>query len=299
MPSYIIYVFIILIVLYLVKKLRTETTLNENKKEIDKLLKDNYLITISILPIFTENNDSYKKYYKVINYLDKISQSSDIFRRNKMSIKIGQLADNDEDRWNKFLNLVDYANQKNIFIWISAITKNTLDQEYHYYKRLRQLGYKNIGITLAAYNSSVSKKIDYILSEKGHVRLVKGIYEGNIHDEKLIDILYLKNSIKLIDSGYYHTIATHDFTIIKTLLKYKKLFNNYIEIGHFYNSFSFSKNNYDKLPIKLKFVSFYLPHGKYYPFIRDNIGLYSFQNKLYIVGAKINGLFYDLISFIN
>ena len=176
MLNYIIYLVIILYVIYNLYKLKHyEASLDDNKKAIQKLLENGYLTSLSILPIFSETNDSYQEYFKIIDYLDYISKPGSIFRRNKMSIKIRQLSLDKEEQWRRLLDIVNYAEKKDIFIWLSAITTNTLDMEYDYLMRLNSMGCKNVGITLAAYNSSVCKKIDNILAKGGHVRLVKGI----------------------------------------------------------------------------------------------------------------------------
>ena len=106
------------------------------------------------------------------------------------------------------------------------------------------------------------------------------------------DSIYIENAKKLIDSGYYHTIASHDFKILNKLYEYHCKFNDYIEIAYFYNSYDFVNHNLKTSPIKTRFMSFYVFHGNFYPFIRDNIGLYSAQNIFYIIEAKLKGLYY-------
>jgi hypothetical protein len=292
MLSKVIYIIFFLIAVYAIYVLNLKSTLEDNQKVIQKITNNDFLISLSILPIFTENNNSYYEYYKIINYLDRISKPGTIYKRNKMSIKIQQLSLCKKQQWKRLLDIVDYAQRKNIFIWLSAIIQETLDTEYNFYLKLLSKGYKNIGITLAAYNESVSSKIDYILTMRGHVRLVKGIYEGDVYDSKQIDEIYITNAKKLIDSGYYHTIASHDFKILNSLHDYHCKFNDYIEIAYFYNSYDFVNHNLEKSPIKTRFMSFYVFHGEFYPFIRDNIGLYSTQNILYIMEAKLKGLYY-------
>ena len=292
MLSKVIYIIFFLIAVYAIYVLNLKSTLEDNQKVIQKITNNDFLISLSILPIFTENNNSYYEYYKIINYLDRISKPGSIYKRNKMSIKIQQLSLSKKEQWKRLLDIVDYAQRKNIFIWLSAIIQETLDTEYNFYLKLLSKGYKNIGITLAAYNESVSSKIDYILTMRGHVRLVKGIYEGDVYDSKQIDEIYITNAKKLIDSGYYHTIASHDFKILNSLHDYHCKFNDYIEVAYFYNSYDFVNHNLEKSPIKTRFMSFYVFHGEFYPFIRDNIGLYSTQNILYIMEAKLKGLYY-------
>ena len=241
MLSKVIYIIFFLIVIYALYVLNLKSTLEDNEKVIQKIHNNDFLISLSILPIFTENNNSYFEYYKIINYLDRISKPGSIYKRNKMSIKIQQLSLCKKQQWKRLLDIVDYAQRKNIFIWLSAIIQETLDTEYNFYIKLLSKGYKNIGITLAAYNRSVSSKIDYILTRRGHVRLVKGIYEGDVYDSKQIDEIYITNAKKLIDSGYYHTIASHDFKILNSLHDYHCKFNDYIEVAYFYNSYDLKK----------------------------------------------------------
>tara|TARA_B100000902_G_C27251789_1_gene885665 strand:+ start:633 stop:1469 length:837 start_codon:yes stop_codon:yes gene_type:complete len=274
------------------------TTLNTSKPSVSKMLDKGHLVSISILPIFSKENDSYNEYFRIINYIDNISNHTNIFKRNKISIKIQQLSLNKQLQWKYLHNIIHYAQRKNVFFWISAITMETLDIEYEYYLKLLSLGYKNIGITLAAYNTSVSKKIDHILSLKGHVRLVKGIYKGDIRNSKTIDIMYYKNAIKLIDSGYYHTIATHDFKMIRKLYSYNDTFYKYIELAFFYNSYNYVQHMLPKMPFKTDFISFYIPHGEHYSFLKDNIILYSLDNIMYIIESKFNGFKYDLLQYI-
>ena len=287
-----IFLIIILIIYKLQYLLNNNTKLEDNKNDIKKFIKNGYLISISILPIFSEDNDSYSEYYSIIDYLDKISTSNNIYKRNKMSIKIQQLSMNKGLQWERLDNLVNYANKKNIFVWLSAINRETLDIEYDFYLRLISNGYKNVGITLAAYNSNLSKKTDHILNMKGHVRLVKGIYEGNIYNNNEIDKMYVDNGKKLIDSGYYHTLATHDFKILNFFHKYNEDFNSYIEIAYFYNSYNYVKNELKSSPIKTKFMSFYIFHGNKYLFMKDNFKLYSIRNKFKILKSKINSFLY-------
>ena len=92
MLSKVIYIIFFLIVIYALYVLNLKSTLEDNEKVIQKIHNNDFLISLSILPIFTENNNSYFEYYKIINYLDRISKPGSIYKRNKMSIKIQQLS---------------------------------------------------------------------------------------------------------------------------------------------------------------------------------------------------------------
>jgi len=109
--------------------------------------------------------------------------------------------------------------KKDVFVWISCVLKDDLNIEYNTYLKFLNKNYKNVGLTLASYNSSINIKVDNILKLKGHIRLVKGYYYGDINDYKMITNLYYLNAIKLIESKNFHTLAIHDFELLNKLKK--------------------------------------------------------------------------------
>ena len=86
MLNYLIYIIFALLVVYLIRVLNYSTTLADNEKVISKIMNNDFLISLSILPIFSESNNSYKEYYSIIDYLDKVSKPGSIYKRNKISI---------------------------------------------------------------------------------------------------------------------------------------------------------------------------------------------------------------------
>ena len=59
MLSKVIYIIFFLIVIYALYVLNLKSTLEDNEKVIQKIHNNDFLISLSILPIFTENNNSY------------------------------------------------------------------------------------------------------------------------------------------------------------------------------------------------------------------------------------------------
>ena len=284
------YIILILVIIYII---RYSTTLDTIKPNVTNLHK-NSLISIGIVPIFSKKNSSYHEFFKIIKYLNHISKSKNIFKRNKISIKIPQLSPNKHLQWIYLLNIVSFAKEYNIFVWISTIIPSTLDQEYNFYLELLSMGYRNIGITLSTFNYSVTNKIDNILKLKGHIRLVKGMYYGNITNKDIINKIYYNNAIKLVNSGYYHTLATHDFTILEKLYYHNNKYTDFIELAFFHSSYNYVKYMLPKMPFNTEYISFYIWYGNYFQYIKDNILLYSFDTIFYSISSTFNSLKYAI-----
>ena len=244
-----------------------------------------YGITISLLPYFNSDNYDYKEFYKMIDLIANNECHKNIYDKSKISIKIRQLAKNEDKQWSILKDIVKYANKKNTFVWISTVLPKDIEMEYEYYNKLKMFNYKNIGITLATYHSSVSTKVDNILKNGGHIRLVKGFYYGDISDWNIVTQLYYENALKMIKSNYYHTLASHDF---KLLEKINVTNAKNIELSFFYDSLNYvSKyvNNFKN------YKSLYIPYGNKLYYLYDNI---MFVDIKHIIMRKINFLFHKL-----
>ena len=199
---------------------------------------------------------------------DKEDKDKCIYKKSKISIKIRQLAKTEENQQKLLKSIVNYAAKRDIFVWISTVLPDDLDNEFNSYKNLLSMGYNNIGITLATYHSTINTKVDTILIFGGHIRLVKGYYYGDIKNWTLVSELYYLNSQKLIESGYYHTLATHDFEILNKLRnKYPTKISN-IELAFFYSYIDYAKNN---TKLFCNYMSVYIPYGNKYLYLIDNL----------------------------
>ena len=286
------YIILILLIIIIIYTIRYSTTLDSIKPHVKKLHK-NSLISIGIVPVFSKKNTSHKEFFTIIKYLNRISKSKNIFKRNKISIKIPQLSPNKHLQWIYLLNIVSFAKKHNIFVWISTIIPSTLDQEYNFYLELLSMGYRNIGITLSTFNYSVNDKVNNILKLKGHIRLVKGMYYGNITNKDIINEIYYNNAVKLINSGYYHTLATHDFSILEKLYYHNNKYTEFIELAFFHSAYNYVKYMLPKMPFNTKFISFYIWYGDYFQYVKDNILLFSFNTIIYSISSAYNSLKYS------
>lgn len=268
--------FFLLIIILNKKEILESKTL---QYKIKKITDSGYIFSISLLPYFNKDNNDYLEFYKMIDY---ISSNKNIYENNKISIKIRQLAKSEKDQQDILENIIKYANKKNVFVWISCVLKDDLDFEYNTYLKLLNKKYKNIGLTLATYNYSINNKIDNILNLNGHIRLVKGYYYGDVKCHKITTDLYYLNAEKLIKSKNFHTLATHDFKLLKKLKnEYNNDFNN-IELAFFYTHFyNVIKNVKDFKNIK----SFYIPYGSLLKYLIHNI---QYINLYQVIISNIN-----------
>jgi hypothetical protein len=246
-------------------------------------------VSLSLLPYFNTDNSDFKEFYQIIDYIVAKEPNQSIFERDKISIKITQLAENPENQWKILHDIVDYAKQKDVFVWIAAVLPTDTETEYNYYNKLRQLRYNNIGLTLASYHSNVSQSVDSILATNGHIRLVKGYYFGDITDWNIVTKLYFDNAEKLILSNNYHTLATQDFDLLSKL-KSKYPQQKKMELAFFYTS----------LPYVLQYAylfpnhkSLYIPFGNPWLYLYHNIHLVDFKR---IALRRLKNSWYYLIG---
>lgn len=244
-----------------------------NKDKQDDIVKDNigaFLDTIEHLYSYKATNIS--------DYLDN-NVNNNYYLDNKVSLKLNQIGENYKESLHNIKQLLDHALKHNIFIWIACHKKEDLQNELETYLVLLNLGYRNVGITLACYHKDIDARVDKVLDRNGTIRLVKGYYrDGEIKDHNIITKNYIRNACKLIEHYGYHQLATHDFreVIYSLYLKYKNTkhdfeTNDYIEFGFFYNSLKHVKYQMKSYKIHLKHKCCLVTYGNNIKYLRSNI----------------------------
>ena len=268
----------IIIVIFLIFYIKIETviTFDKIKSSYNIVRSKNYYICFSILEYLSKNFCSIN--YKYLDFIDSKEKTTNMFLKSKISIKINKLGKTEDEILEKLNNLCSYAKKRNIFIWISALYKDTLDDEYYYYNKLRER-FNNVGITLSCSHSSVSKKVDSILQNNGNIRLVKGTYNGDISNYFTINNIFLENAKKLCNSNNYQCIATHDFHILSKLNLNK---NKNLELSFYFKNIEYVEKQLNKNKIIIKNISFYSVYGnKIITFFDEKIKLpYYYKKKI-------------------
>ena len=226
-------IFLILLSITIINIYLKKSTLETVKYKIENAYENNYKISLSLIPIFNSNYDSYLEFYDMIDYIHEKEPDENMYNKSKISIKLRQFGRTPVGRLYNIEKLLNYAKTKNIFIWIATVLPKDLDDEYKTFMYFKNKGYNNLGITLSTQNKEVSNKVDKLLKMKCNIRLVKGYYNGDIKHWNVVSNIYLINAIKLLKSNIYHCIASHDFKIINELMNYN---NSKIEYAFFYQS---------------------------------------------------------------
>ncbi len=245
--------------------------------KVNKFINKGFNANITYL-YYKGNQKDIKKnievFKEIVDYLDeKYKDIDNIFKRGKVSVKISQFGNTDEEKLNNLTEFVNYAKSKNIFVWISGFHYKNVKEECYTYLYLKERGYDNLGITIACYHNTATSYVDLILNRGGHIRLVKGYYnDGQIRDWKKVTQNYLENAKKIIKDYKYHQIATHDFeNVLSHLNNIKKLENlDNIEFGFFINAEKHIDRECQKYNIKLKNKCVLITFGKKFRYIRSN-----------------------------
>jgi proline dehydrogenase len=100
-------------------------------------------------------------------------------------------------------------------------TDRTLDI---FYSMLEKAGPAHVGIVVQSYLYRTEKDVAEILRRGARIRLCKGAYREPatlaFPKKKDVNANYLKLTQQMLDSGFYHGIATHDETMIRDTRAY-------------------------------------------------------------------------------
>jgi proline dehydrogenase len=146
-----------------------------------------------------------------------------------MSIKLTQLGfDLDAAEFAAAIRrILDRAKELGIFVRVdmegSAHTQRTLDL---FEKELRPVYGDGVGIVIQSYLRRSAADVERLIAAKTKVRLCKGAYlepaTVAFPAKREIDASYLQLTQRLLESGQYHGIATHDAAIIEQVKRFAK-----------------------------------------------------------------------------
>ena len=202
---FILIIFIIIIFIIIILYNQLYINYNTIIKKYNIIRDNDFYACLSYLSTVTDTD--IEMYYRYIYLINSNEKSTNMFYKSKISIKINFFSDDKDITLKYFTKLCEYAKKYNVFIWISALYESTLDMEYNIYNELSKK-YDNIGITLSCSQSSVNDKVTEILNNKNnaHIRLVKGIYKGNITNDNKIKQLFINNAKNIVLIYYNQTM---------------------------------------------------------------------------------------------
>lgn len=151
-----------------------------------------------------------------LHVLDRIAATG---VNSNISVKLTQLGlDIDEDFClANARRIAEAAQRRGNFVRIDMEDSTKTDATLRIFKQLfSELG--NVGIVLQAYLYRTEKDLDEVLAMGARVRLCKGAYKEPatvaFPDKADVDANFVKLMQKLLRSGVYHGIATHDEKMI-------------------------------------------------------------------------------------
>lgn len=156
----------------------------------------------------------------VREYLHALERIAATGVNSNVSVKLTQLGLDIDEAYclENTRRIVEAARERNNFVRIDMEDSTKTDATLRVFRTLfRQYG--NAGIVLQAYLNRTEKDLDDVLALGARVRLCKGAYqepETVAFPEKAdVDANYIKLMKKLLKSGIYHGIATHDLRMIR------------------------------------------------------------------------------------
>jgi proline dehydrogenase len=160
-----------------------------------------------------EAESDVREYLRVLDRIENTGADSNI------SVKLTQLGlDIDKDYClRNARRIVEAAKRHGNFVRIDMEDSSKTDATLGIFKQLYG-EYGNVGIVLQAYLYRTEKDIDDALAIGARIRLCKGAYkepaEAAFPEKSEVDANYVRLMKKLLRSGVYHGIATHDEKMI-------------------------------------------------------------------------------------
>ena len=155
-----------------------------------------------------------REYLRVLDRIEYTGVNSNV------SVKLTQLGlDIDEDYClQNTRRIVEAAKRLDNFVRVDMEDSSKTGATLRIFKRLYN-EYGNVGIVLQAYLYRTEKDVDDVLAMGARIRLCKGAYkepEAVAFPQKIdVDANFVKLMCKLLKSGIYHGIATHDERMIR------------------------------------------------------------------------------------
>ena len=205
-------------------------------------------------------------------YLDAIDQINFNHVDTNVSVKPTQFGLKIDKKLceENFTKIIERAKEYDNFVRMdmedSDCTQDTLDV----FKGLRKK-YDNVGIVIQTYLYRSEKDLDEILELEGRIRLCKGAYkepkEVAFPKIQQVDENFVKLMQKMLLSGIYHGIATHDERIIEITKEFAQKNNIPKDSFEFQLLYGIRTELQHKLVKEGYNVRIYIPFGReWYPY---------------------------------
>ncbi|HKQ74938.1 MAG TPA: proline dehydrogenase family protein [Blastocatellia bacterium] len=213
-----------------------------------------------------EAESDVREYLRVLDRIEATGVNSNV------SVKLTQLGlDIDEDYClQNARRIVEAARRLDNFVRIDMEDSSKTDATLSIFKRLYR-EYGNVGIVLQAYLYRTEKDVDDALAMGARIRLCKGAYkepeEVAFPEKSEVDANFVKLMRKLLKSGVYHGIATHDERMIRATKEFAAGEGVSNDAFEFQMLYGVRRDLMLKLAREGYRVRTYVPYGEYwYPY---------------------------------
>lgn len=213
-----------------------------------------------------EAESDVREYLRVLDRIENTGVNSNI------SVKLTQLGlDIAEDYClQNARRIVEAAKRCGNFVRIDMEDSSKTDATLDIFKRLYG-EYGNVGIVLQAYLYRTEKDVDDALAMGARIRLCKGAYkepaEVAFPEKSEVDANYIRLMKKLLKSGVYHGIATHDEKMIAATREFAAGEGVSRDAFEFQMLYGIRRDLQSKLVRDSYRMRIYVPYGEYwYPY---------------------------------
>jgi len=213
-----------------------------------------------------ETREEVREYLRV---LDTIAGNS---LESNVSVKLTQLGlDISRDLcFENARTIIVAAAARNSFVRIDMEDSTKTDGTLDVFRRLRT-EFDNVGIVIQSYLHRSENDVDELLEAGARIRLCKGAYDepSSVAFTKKADTddNYVRLMKKLLGSGIYHGIATHDERMITATKRFAAENRIGAETFEFQMLFGVRRDLQEKLVAEGYRMRVYVPYGRYwYPY---------------------------------
>ncbi len=212
-------------------------------------------------------------------YLRLLQVIADAGVERNVSLKLTQLG-LDIDRATCVDNLrriLGPASALGFFIRIDMEDSAHTDQTLEIFETLWRLDYRNIGIVLQSYLRRTEADLTRILALGARIRLVKGAYRepraAAFPARRDIEDRFVAAMRRLLDSGQYHAIATHDTAMLEAAIAYAQERGIAADRFEFQMLYGIRRDLQAALTRRGYRMRIYLPFGKqWFPYFMRRLG---------------------------
>jgi proline dehydrogenase len=217
----------------------------------------------------TAEVETRKEVNEYVRVLDSIHDSG---LDSNVSVKLTQLGldVSQEHCYANTRTIVEAALRYNNFVRIDMEESSKTDATLQVFKRLRA-DFDNVGIVIQAYLFRSEKDIEELLKLGARIRVCKGAYKEPpsvaFPNKADVDANFVKLTKMLLSSDVYHSIATHDESMIAATTQFAKERNISPDKFEFQMLYGIRRDLQQKLVSEGYRMRVYVPYGRYwYPY---------------------------------